>query len=233
MKKEVLIIFLVLVAYLFISSCATQSNTIKETSGKNLENAVVTKIIDGDTVVIEGGYHVRLLGIDTPEKNKPYYQEAKDYLESRVYLQEVLIEKENQDKDQYGRLLRWVWLNDSLINLEIAQKGFGVARFYDDSKYKQEIVDAEKMAMQNKLGLWGEGEKVNINNNTSKTQVSTSDDCVALGCPSETNYVASKNSQVYHSCSCSYAKRIKQENILCFNSAQDAEARGFTKASCG
>jgi len=71
--------------------------------------------------VMQGGIHVRMLGIDTPEKGKYYWQEAKDYLESRVYLKEVLLEKETEDKDQYGRLLRWVWLNDSLINLELVQ----------------------------------------------------------------------------------------------------------------
>ena len=123
MKKEVVGLFVVLTLCLVIAGCAnvTQQTTSQVTKDNTLEKVMVTKIIDGDTFVMQGGIHVRMLGIDTPEKGKYYWQEAKDYLESRVYLKEVLLEKETEDKDQYGRLLRWVWLNDSLINLELVQ----------------------------------------------------------------------------------------------------------------
>ena len=55
---------------------------------RKTENALVTQIIDGDTIAIEGGERVRLLGIDTPEKGEDYYNDAKAFLEERILMKE-------------------------------------------------------------------------------------------------------------------------------------------------
>ncbi len=122
---------------------------------KKTESALVTQIIDGDTIAIEGGARVRLLGIDTPEKGDFYYNEAKQYLENRILMKEVELEKDIEDKDMYDRLLRYIWINDSLVNLELAEKGYGLAYFYNDQeKYKDLIAEAEQEAIEKKIGLW-------------------------------------------------------------------------------
>ena len=54
---------------------------------------LVTKVIDGDTIVVEGGYHIRLLGIDTDEKGYPCYEAAKSRLEELVLNKKVKLEK--------------------------------------------------------------------------------------------------------------------------------------------
>ena len=56
--------------------------------------------------------------------------------------------------------------------------------------------------------------------------------CEELGCPPETNYVGSKNSDKYHYCHCSWAKKIKQENLVCFSSEEEAQEKGYTQSSC-
>ncbi len=122
---------------------------------KKTEDTIVTRITDGDTIVIKGGERVRLLGIDTPEKGEDYYAEAKQFLEERILMKTVKLERSVEDKDQYGRLLRYVWINNTLIDLELIKKGLASAYFYDEAeKYRDLIADAEKKAIENKIGIW-------------------------------------------------------------------------------
>lgn len=117
-----------------------------------VQEVLVTKIIDGDTLVVEGGEHVRLLGIDTDEDGYPCYDAAKAALEKAVLNRWVLLESDVEDRDQYGRLLRWVWLNDTLVNFEQVRDGLAVARFYGDLKYQEEIKAAEHEAIEGRIG---------------------------------------------------------------------------------
>lgn len=119
------------------------------------EKGFVTKIIDGDTIVVNGE-HIRLLGIDTDERGEPCYKEAKERLSELVLNKEVEMEKELIDKDQYDRALRYIFImNNSIevnINLKLVEEGLAIARFYEDRKYKDEILEAENRARENKIG---------------------------------------------------------------------------------
>jgi micrococcal nuclease len=116
-------------------------------------NTIVTKVIDGDTVVVEGGYHVRLLGMDADEKGYPCYEPAKTRLENLVLGKQVLLEKDKTDLDQYGRCLRYIFIGGTNIDVQLVKEGLAIARFYEpDIKYKTEIAYAEKQAQQNHLG---------------------------------------------------------------------------------
>jgi len=131
---------------------------IKDMEGEKL----VTKILDGDTVIIGGGYSVRLLGIDADEKGYPCYESAKERLEELVLNKEVYLETDKEDQDQYQRYLRYLILDGENINLKLVREGFAIARFYpENTKYKEEIINAEKEARENKIGCkWGENQKV-------------------------------------------------------------------------
>ncbi|MDP4012708.1 MAG: thermonuclease family protein [Candidatus Nanoarchaeia archaeon] len=115
--------------------------------------AFVTKIVDGDTLVIEGGDHVRLLGIDTDERGHTCYDVAKERLSELVLGKEVNVEFGPERTDQYGRLLAYILLDGDNINLRMISEGYAVARFFPgNEKYKEEIVIAEKNAILNKIG---------------------------------------------------------------------------------
>jgi len=134
---------------------------------------LATKIIDGDTFLIEGGYSVRILGIDADERDHPCYEAAKNRLEELILNKEVKLEKGVEDKDQWCRYLRYVFLpafasaydkssaakeasadkDDKNISLELVKEGLAVARFSpEDVKYRQEITTAEQQAKENKIG---------------------------------------------------------------------------------
>lgn len=118
---------------------------------------VVSKVIDGDTVVVEGE-SIRLLGMDADERGYPCYNEAKKRLEELVLSKEVILEADVEDKDQYDRYLRYIFLDGKNINLQLVEEGMAVARFYpENQKYKEEIVKAEITARENKVGCkWRE-----------------------------------------------------------------------------
>ena len=122
---------------------------------------LATKVIDGDTFLIEGGYSVRILGIDADEKGYPCYDAAKNSLEEVILNKEVNLERGKEDLDQYCRYLRYVFLGDENISLTLVKEGLAIARFSpEDVKYREEITQAEKEAKENKIGCkWSSSAK--------------------------------------------------------------------------
>ncbi len=147
----------------------------QDNGGENTEclapsEVIVTKIIDGDTIVVEGGEHIRLLGIDADESGYSCYGPAKTRLEEIVLSRKVRLEKDETDVDQYGRCLRYIFLDDQNIGLQLVEEGLAVARFYEpDVKYKDEIVEAEKQAIENEIGCkWSSTPKIPLSPTSSK-----------------------------------------------------------------
>lgn len=119
------------------------------------EKTIILQVLDGDTVVVAGGERVRLIGIDSPEENEPGFSESKSRLASIVEGKEVRLEKDVSDRDRYGRLLRHLWLGDTLVNLEMIRTGYARAyRYPPDVKYADRFSGAEREARADGLGLW-------------------------------------------------------------------------------
>jgi len=117
--------------------------------------AMVTEVIDGDTIVIDGGYHVRYIGIDAPESGELYYSEAKRTNEDLVAGKKVRLESDISDKDSYGRLLRYVYVGDNFVNAEMVSRGCAWAVAYPpDVKYQVYLEAMENEARQKGLGFW-------------------------------------------------------------------------------
>lgn len=160
-KRIITAIFLILLALGFFYSAdrkkISEINKIEKNVGEQAnvanEEKVVTKIIDGDTIVVEGGISVRLLGIDADEKGYPCFEVAKKRLEDLVLSKNVFLEKGEKDKDVYGRELRYVFLGQDNINLRMVREGLAVAFFYQENKkYRDEINQAEAEAKDTKTG---------------------------------------------------------------------------------
>lgn len=119
--------------------------------------AQVLRIIDGDTIVIEGGHYVRYIGIDAPEKDESYYSEAKEANRKLVQGKNVRLEKDTSDKDKYGRLLRYVYNDDVFVNAEIIKQGYAYAKAYPpDTKYQAYLQAMESAARENRAGMWAQ-----------------------------------------------------------------------------
>ncbi len=118
------------------------------------EEKIVTKIIDGDTVVVSGGDTVRLLGMDTDEKGYPCYNVAKKRLEALVLDKQVILEQTDENKDMYGRYLRYIILDGVNVDIQMVREGLAVARLStaNSGKYDDEVRQAEAYAIENKIG---------------------------------------------------------------------------------
>lgn len=77
-----------------------------------VETVEVSRVIDGDTFVVSGGRHVRVLGIDSCEMDTPGGKAAKAGAEELLDGRDVTLSREKRDVDRYGRLLRYVKLGD-------------------------------------------------------------------------------------------------------------------------
>lgn len=117
---------------------------------------LVTRVIDGDTIEIETGERVRLTCIDTPETYEEKYKEAKDYLIELILNKEVKLVKDVSETGKYGRLIRYIYLEDgTFVNELIVRNGYGIVYFYrPDIKLCPIIQEAEDYAKSNKLGIW-------------------------------------------------------------------------------
>lgn len=119
------------------------------------EQALVTSVIDGDTVELADGRHVRYLGIDTPEVGEYYGEEAtarnRDLVEGRT----IELQLGTRDQDEYGRLLRYVYVDGIFVNAELVAEGYATAYIFDpDDRYSQILVQLEQYAKMRELGLW-------------------------------------------------------------------------------
>ncbi len=116
---------------------------------------IVTKVIDGDTLVIEGGQRVRLLNIDTRERGENCYTEAKKRLEELTLLKNVTLERDKEDKDRYDRLLRHIYVGNISANLQLAKEGLAVAYIYEPNvKYREAFAAAEQEGKAAKGCVW-------------------------------------------------------------------------------
>ncbi len=130
-----------------------------------LLEAQVTRVVDGDTihVTIDGvKYRLRYIGMDTPETNdpergvEPFGLEATEANRELVEGKSVLLEKDVRETDKYGRLLRYVYVGDLMVNEELLRRGLArVATFPPDVKYVDRFLSAQRAAQDAGLGMWG------------------------------------------------------------------------------
>jgi micrococcal nuclease len=132
-------------AYFLLQQMAVESDQTFE----------VSQIIDGDTIKLSNGDRVRLIGINSPEKEQFYYSEATDKLRELIGNGPVTLKKDVEDKDQYGRLLRYVYVNETFVNLEMVKTGYATAyTFEPNTKHSNELETAEQEAISAKIGMW-------------------------------------------------------------------------------
>ncbi len=113
---------------------------------------IVERIVDGDTIVLNNSEKVRLLGINTPEKEMLFSNEAGDFLKDQILNQTILLER--TEGDRYGRVLGYVFNNNQNINELILENGLANLYYYGEDKYYSDMEAAEKQARKNDKGIW-------------------------------------------------------------------------------
>lgn len=115
----------------------------------------VAYVIDGDTVELATGERVRLIGIDAPEFGEPYFYESREKLAEFVLDKEIQMERDVADRDQYGRLLRYLRRDEVFVNLEMVRLGYARSLSVSPNvKYENIFFITQQEARHNDLGIW-------------------------------------------------------------------------------
>lgn len=141
------------------------------------ESAVVTRVVDGDTIEVRiesitpgpgagkaqvgTEYDVRLIGIDTPESVRPgtpvecFGKEASSAATVLLEGQRVTLVKDVEEADRFERLLRYVYLGDEMANARLVVNGYASAYTYPPNvRHSDLFVQLEGEARENNRGLW-------------------------------------------------------------------------------
>ena len=121
----------------------------------------VERVVDGDTIVVEGVGRVRLIGVDTPETvstRRPvefFGREASAFTKRLLEGRRVRLEYDWERTDRYGRTLAYVHLADgTLANAEIIRQGYGHAYTRFPFRYLDRFRRLEREARSAGRGLW-------------------------------------------------------------------------------
>jgi len=117
----------------------------------------VKTVVDGDTIILTNGEKVRYIGINTPERDQLFYQEATDYHQQLVLGKQVRLEYDTAKTDQYGRILAYVFVGDTFVNLEMIKAGW--ALYYsdpDNHRYDELLEKTLIRAQKDQAGMWKE-----------------------------------------------------------------------------
>jgi micrococcal nuclease len=180
MRRRALLSGATLVAVLLIGSCSTENSTGPRTPdapivtstgatstsrGSPRSNALVTRVVDGDTVEADFRSRtltVRLIGIDTPESVAPGEPvqclaiKASSYATERLEGEPVLLQFDVERIDPYGRTLAYVWLGDELFNETLVRKGYAFVTTYPPNvRYVDRFRAAQRGARSSGRGVWG------------------------------------------------------------------------------
>lgn len=125
---------------------------------------VVVRIVDGDTIHVQLGARlekVRYIGVDTPEVHHPSKGEEPGGREATVVNRELVsgrrvrLELDAQSRDRHGRLLAYVWVDDTMVNAELVRRGFAqVMTVPPNVRHQPLFLELQREARAAGRGLW-------------------------------------------------------------------------------
>ncbi len=157
-----LILLVILLSFLAIIDIATlyiwKSTSSPVISSSGTETITVAEIISGDTIILDNGKTVRLLGINAPDENQPYYQESIDMLKFLILDKKVRLEKDAVEDDGSGNLLRYVYVEynreELFVNKESVSQGYSLPlNLAPNTKHKSEIDAARQECIKDKIRI--------------------------------------------------------------------------------
>lgn len=180
----------------------------------------VVHVYDGDTIRLEDGRRVRLIGINAPEVRHPesngrikpaeqFGETARQYLQKRLLHKKIVLKNDREQQDHYHRTLAYVFLPDgTFINEELISEGLAYCLYKrPNDRYENRLLLAQQMAMRSGKGIWGNGTIVVENSGSS--------------------YIGNIRSRRFHKPECPLGKKINPKNRKNFARLYDAFYHGY------
>ena len=159
-RRNLIPAFVLAIALLLtLQACSNPDPTSTATVASDVA-VTVTRVIDGDTVdVCCPEARVRLLGIDSPERGEPLFDEATELAKSLADGQSIRLEKCLEEADRYGRLLRHIFIGDTHVNREMVAAGLATAYEFSlnlNPCYETELRADQAAAQAARIGIWAQ-----------------------------------------------------------------------------
>ena len=118
------------------STTAVPTTTSSSTNPQAEVSGNCYKVVDGDTIDVEGVGRVRFVGVNTPERGEPGYQEAKDHVKTMCLGKTVGLDIDNaKNKDKYSRTLAVVYVDGVNLNQALLKKGYAEVMYIPPSEF--------------------------------------------------------------------------------------------------
>lgn len=187
------------------------------------------RVVDGDTIVLDGNETVRLIGVDTPETKDPrkpveaFGQEAYEFTKALVEGKRVRLEYDQDRTDKYRRTLAYVYLDDgTFLNAQIVLQGYGHAYTAFPFKYMENFRNCEQMARERGLGLWGQQDEAPPVQKPATTVAPKK----SIAANENVTVYITRTGKKYHLSGCRYLSKSSIPISL-----KDAVSRGYTPCS--
>ena len=201
MKKIAVYIILLILLVIPVFSQQTQSD---------LTEVTVLRVIDGDTIELTNRERVRFIGVDAPERGEPGADEATRFVRERVEGLTVWLESDGADRDRFGRLRRYIWLQKPT-----------------NPQNENEIRQYQLNTLLLEAGLASVMIVGRVRNETLFRKIASEQITAPATLPEviQVNFIGNVNSQVFHALNCRSLPR--QNNQINFGTREDAIRTGF------
>jgi len=168
MSKSIKVAIIIGIVIFALLNVTIKKEELKSSETVN-EVADVISVIDGDTITVKVENDikkVRFIGIDCPELDEPFGSEAKEYLVGMIEGKTIYLTKDISETDQYGRLLRYIWLErpnvgqrnaieSTMLNVRLIAEGYAKLMTVEpDNKYEEVFKEIENDAQSKRMGIW-------------------------------------------------------------------------------
>lgn len=172
------------------------------------KRAVCTQVVDGDTLYLDNGEKVRLVGVNTPERG------VEGYITSKLFLQKLCLNKEvgldiddSKPKDKYGRTLAVVIVDGKNVNEILLKEGLAEIMYIPPSEFYPYN--------------WA-GTSTHAPN---PQQTNTPSDSGSSG--DSGSYIGNSNSGKFHKSTCKWGQKTAEHNRVYFNNRNEAISQGY------
>lgn len=229
MKRYLIISFLISI---FITGCSQLGSQDKdefvaqiiinypELKDKKYEITTIKRTVDGDTFETESGHKVRLIGVNCPEsigKVEFFGKEASNFSRERLTGKKVYMFQDAGDKDKYGRLLRYIFIENenTMYNETLLIEGYANTMTVPPNvMFSKKFVELEREAREKNKGLWGDNKNSSNQANCTNPQIKGN--------------INSRNEKIYHLPGGRYYNQTKAEEMFC--TEEEAVDAGCRKA---
>lgn len=180
-------------------------------------------VIDGDTIILADGRQVRYVGIDTPElgdrRLAAAAEQAREANRRLVGDRDLRLERDVQTLDRYGRVLAYVWADDTFVNEELLRAGWArLLTIPPDVRYVERFREAARQGAEKRRTIWSPSQPGRVAGSAT----------TGIDCPLERSVKGNINRQgekIYHLPSGAFYERTRPEE--CFATVAEAERAGF------